>query len=291
MPEVYDNVSPPPGTVWYTYQTRGLFRKAKMIPPLDFQSVLLWQYVADDYRLVEKGEHPEITFDFYLLERLNERLLVAFEPPEGDPRIVREDAARVEAIRKMFHAHTALIVASQDRSYTDRKGARLMGRIRVRPKVSLMQPLEWRQMVKLFLKSGSDIPVHIVSGLRGEARVVDIDTMPGEIFEMYLRRHFQSVGYRVDMTPVSGDYGADLVLDRGEERVVVQVKRYRGRVGPKAVQEVAAARAHYRASRAIVVTNSVYTENARTLAKENDVELWDRRTLIEELSGSATMTP
>ena len=37
--------------------------------------------------------------------------------------------------------------------------------------------------------------------------------------------------------------------------------------------------AHYSATKAMVVTNSRFTSNAVTLAKENDVELIDRQKL------------
>lgn len=61
----------------------------------------------------------------------------------------------------------------------------------------------------------------------------------------------------------------------------VQAKRYSKSVGIKAVQEALGAVKHYNASKAIVITNSKFTQDARELADSNDVELWDRATLFE----------
>jgi restriction system protein len=51
----------------------------------------------------------------------------------------------------------------------------------------------------------------------------------------------------------------------------------------KAIQEVHAAKAHYRCKRTAVVTNSTFTRNARKLAKSLGVELWDRDTVSSRL--------
>lgn len=103
-----------------------------------------------------------------------------------------------------------------------------------------------------------------------------IDKMSGEEFEVYLKTFFEKKGYTVELTPLSNDYGADLVCSKKEEVIVVQAKRYEGNVGNSAVQEIVAAKEYYEADRCIVVTNSYFTKNAVGLAEANDVELWDR---------------
>lgn len=116
--------------------------------------------------------------------------------------------------------------------------------------------------------------------------ITTIDEMSGRTFEERLRLHFNDRGWHIQLTPVSGDFGADLVgTDALGQRVVVQAKRYHGSVGVHAIQEVLGGKAHYGATRAIVVTNSTFTPNARTLATQSGVELWDRTRLIRELSG------
>lgn len=108
-----------------------------------------------------------------------------------------------------------------------------------------------------------------------------IDSMRGEEFELYLAAYFELKGYDVATTPASNDYGADLICTKGDEKIVVQAKRYEGKVGTAAVQEVVAARDYYEADRCIVVTNSYFTRNAQDLAEANDVQLWDRDIVAE----------
>ena len=91
---------------------------------------------------------------------------------------------------------------------------------------------------------------------------------------------------RVATTKSTGDQGADLVLEGRKERAVVQTKRYKGKVGNWAVQEVLAAKGFYAAQRALVVTNSSYSHSARELAAANGVELLDRSDLAKMLVGA-----
>lgn len=106
--------------------------------------------------------------------------------------------------------------------------------------------------------------------------------MPGIEFEDYLATHFRKSGYKVSTTPKSNDYGADLILKRNGETVIVQAKRYKEKISNSAVQEVMGAIGYYNADRGMVVTNSFFTVNATELAKRCNVELWDRNTLIHK---------
>lgn len=108
----------------------------------------------------------------------------------------------------------------------------------------------------------------------------EIDQMEGYEFEVYLALLFRKAGYDVTQTPQTGDFGADLILIQNGIRTVVQAKNYSGSVGNKAVQEVAAARNHYGAGGAIVITNSYFTPAAIQLARSNGVQLWNRDVLI-----------
>ena len=114
----------------------------------------------------------------------------------------------------------------------------------------------------------------------------EIDKMTGIEFEEFLKVHFENIGYKVSLTPTTNDYGADLILKKDGETIVVQAKRWSDKVGNTAVQEIVSARGYYKADKAMVVTNSYYTDNAYALAKANDVELWDRNNLISKLNVS-----
>jgi restriction system protein len=111
----------------------------------------------------------------------------------------------------------------------------------------------------------------------------DIDTMDGKTFEKYLEVLFGKLGYQVERTKYIGDYGADLVVRRNGVKTVIQAKRHKGKVGVKAIQEAVAAKGFYECHRAMVVTNSTFTNQAKTLASKNRVELWDRKDLVKNL--------
>lgn len=110
-----------------------------------------------------------------------------------------------------------------------------------------------------------------------------INRMTGPEFEEHLWFLFKDLGYAVERTPVSKDWGADLIISKGGIRTAVQAKRYSKPVDPAAVQEVVAAKAKYHCSHALVVTNSTYTAQAYGLAHLNGVELWDGERLGKEL--------
>ena len=116
-----------------------------------------------------------------------------------------------------------------------------------------------------------------------KAGIADVDRLNGKEFEHYLAVLFKRLGYQVQHTPYQGDYGADLVLRQGNEKTVVQAKHYHRRVGVKAVQEAVASKEYYHCDKAMVVTNSYFSQQAQTLAKANEVELWDRDTLVSRL--------
>lgn len=113
-----------------------------------------------------------------------------------------------------------------------------------------------------------------------------VDKLDGFEFERYLRAHFKRKGYKVELTPPKQDFGVDLILIRGSDRIAVQAKRYNHEMGYKvnyrAVQEVAAGKAYYNCNKGIVVTNSFFTTSARQLAEVNDIDLWDRKRMIME---------
>ncbi|GEB78519.1 restriction endonuclease [Sporolactobacillus inulinus] len=100
------------------------------------------------------------------------------------------------------------------------------------------------------------------------APIEDVDKMKGAEFEEYLAPIYRSQGYFVKVTKCTGDFGADLVLIKGNEKTVVQAKRYGGNVGVHAIYEVVGASGYYQASRKIVITNRHFTNNAKISAKK-----------------------
>lgn len=127
--------------------------------------------------------------------------------------------------------------------------------------------------------------------LRRTSGINQIDTMSGEQFEQRLAVLFRAFGFRVSTTRATGDFGADLVLEREGVRTVVQAKRWDSSVGIEAVYEVVGAKAHYGASEAVVVTNMVFTPAAIELANDNGVALVERDELVNLLACQASIAP
>jgi len=116
------------------------------------------------------------------------------------------------------------------------------------------------------------------------AGLEEVDEMTGWEFEKWVRRFLENVGYDVEQTPYQGDFGADLVATWNGVRMAVQAKRSSRLVGIRAVQEVVAAKAYYDCERAMVITNSHYTEQAAILARANGVLLRTRDDLALKLA-------
>lgn len=122
---------------------------------------------------------------------------------------------------------------------------------------------------KLLLKKESKISVS------------DIDIINGFEFEDFLGELFENMGFQVVPTRKTGDQGADLVLVKAGQRIAVQAKRYSSKVSNGAVQEIVASKQYYNCQKAMVVTNSYFTDSAVELANVNGVQLIDREKLNE----------
>ncbi|MBN8202572.1 restriction endonuclease (plasmid) [Cytobacillus firmus] len=118
-----------------------------------------------------------------------------------------------------------------------------------------------------------------------KAGIEEIDLMKGDEFEKYLRVLFDKLGFRVRVTKASNDFGADLILE-GDVKVVIQAKRYKKKVGIRAVQEINTAWDYYNAQEAWVITNNFFTTPAIKLAQSSNVKLIDRYELVELILNS-----
>ncbi|WP_251041197.1 restriction endonuclease [Bacillus sp. ISL-45] len=114
-----------------------------------------------------------------------------------------------------------------------------------------------------------------------QSGIGEIDVMDGVEFEYYLEALFQAMGYNVQTTSASGDFGADLILTKDYRKIAVQVKRYNKTVGVRAVQEVYSSIPYYGATEAWIVTNNIFSKPAYELAEKNNIFLIDRGMLIE----------
>ena len=104
----------------------------------------------------------------------------------------------------------------------------------------------------------------------------ELANMNGPQFENYVGRRLKEYGYtKIKVTQTSGDFGADVIaVNSNGETVCIQCKHYSQPVGIKAVQEIYSAKQYYGCQKAMVITNSTYTQAAIDLAKSTGVDLW-----------------
>ena len=98
-------------------------------------------------------------------------------------------------------------------------------------------------------------------------------------FEHLVAELLRRMGYEAAVTNQSGDYGVDVVARNGDETIAIQVKKYSpgNNVGNREVQMILGAMQlrTIRATKAVLITTSDFTIQAREQAKECPVELWD----------------
>ncbi|MEW8977151.1 MAG: restriction endonuclease [Symbiobacterium sp.] len=116
-----------------------------------------------------------------------------------------------------------------------------------------------------------------------KADLAAVDQMDRQEFLHYLTYLFQCAGFKVRPTPPARNYGVDLVLAHpiSEERIAVQAHQGADPLKARPVEEVAAARALYQCTRAMVITTGDFTPEAREQAEEAGVTLVDRTKLQE----------
>ena len=98
----------------------------------------------------------------------------------------------------------------------------------------------------------------------------------GYDYELFAAGELKRRGFRrIRQTAKSRDYGVDLLAEYQGRSYAVQCKYYTRPVDGSAVQEAVAGMAFYDCERALVITNSTFTDGARALAQANGVELFE----------------
>lgn len=112
-----------------------------------------------------------------------------------------------------------------------------------------------------------------VRGIRTPGAREQAVEMTGLEFEDRVAHVARSCGLPVIMTPLTGDWGVDLIVGHRPNRIAVQCKRLSRPVGAGAVQEVVAGAPMQDCARTMVVTNNDFTPAARKLAELHGCEL------------------
>ncbi len=111
------------------------------------------------------------------------------------------------------------------------------------------------------------------------------NTMSAYDFENFVANLFEKQGYRTDITPSSRDSGVDIILRKSGESIAVQVKRWSedNHVGSREIQYLLGGRQIYNCNRALFITTSSFTQDAKEAAQKTGVELWDWNRLYMEI--------
>lgn len=121
------------------------------------------------------------------------------------------------------------------------------------------------QIIEVKAKAAQEAPTITVSVM--DLRPLEYERLCADL----LRRR----GWEIQMTPPTGDGGADFVAQKHAHRVVVQCKRYAKPVGNTAVQEVNSAVRLYSGTVACVVAPNGFTSQARREAFALNIRLLD----------------
>ena len=94
------------------------------------------------------------------------------------------------------------------------------------------------------------------------------------------------IGYESDIElakMLKPEWGVDMIIERGWEKILIQLKQWKDPIGLDAIREVHTAINHYKATRAMVICTSTFTQNALELASENNVICLDAKKFLSEL--------
>ena len=102
-------------------------------------------------------------------------------------------------------------------------------------------------------------------------------------FEEFIAKLFNKMGYETTVTRKTGDYGIDVVAKGKGDVIGIQAKRNSEgiNIGNETIQKVLGSMWKYKAKKAIIITTSDFTVQAKEQAKGAPVELWSKRILHE----------
>ena len=124
--------------------------------------------------------------------------------------------------------------------------------------------------------------------------IEDVDKLEPRFFEAFVAALFDKQGYYVELTPYSGDKGADVVAhQRGKEEtggLLIQAKHRQkgGKSGHQAVDEILAAKPFYEERygttfQLAVITNREFNRPTRRYSHSEQVETYERKWLMQNL--------
>jgi len=138
-----------------------------------------------------------------------------------------------------------------------------------------------------FWKEGCNACVEKCDNLSQTYNKLSIDGMSGHDFEYYCANLLRKNGFSdVKVTKGSGDQGVDILAKKDGIKYAIQCKNYASHLGNTPVQEVNAGKIYYKCHVGVVMTNSTFTQGAKTLAEATGVLLWDGSVLTQMMENA-----
>jgi restriction system protein len=103
-----------------------------------------------------------------------------------------------------------------------------------------------------------------------------VDNMTGIEFEHYVARLLEAQGYKNIRLTEEYDFGIDIIAFKDGTTWGIQVKRYSNMVKAAAIRQAVTALKYYKCDKAMVVTNSTFSNTAKRLADSNGCMLINR---------------
>ena len=113
----------------------------------------------------------------------------------------------------------------------------------------------------------------------------NLNSMKELHFEKFLVEFFNTLGYKTENLPISGDHNVNIIAKKDGSRFGIQVKRnsIATKIGKDTIMKFKRGEQFYNCNRQRVITTSLFTKRAKEYAEKYDIELWDRFTLESKL--------
>lgn len=102
--------------------------------------------------------------------------------------------------------------------------------------------------------------------------------LKNELFEAGVAALYKNMGYDVQLTPVEGDRGADIIAKNNTESLLILVKASRYKIDTSCINEILSALPYYNnyhdsSFQAVILTNSIFLPATNALATDKNVKL------------------
>ena len=116
--------------------------------------------------------------------------------------------------------------------------------------------------------------------------IEDVDNLNDFLFEAYIGAMYEKQGYKVYITPRSGDKGIDVIAMKGSDNYAIQCKHSKNNIGQECMSEVLSGAKYYetiygKSFIPLTWTNSHYSSSAIDFARTIDIKCCDRDDLMQ----------